>query len=31
MKFTFHLPIDHVQSPDQFLTASAVAEMVQAL
>jgi len=31
MKFTFHLPIDHVQSPDQFLTAAAVAEMAQAL
>ncbi len=31
MKFTFHLPVDHVRSPDQFLTASAVAEMAQAL
>lgn len=31
MKFTFHLPVDHVHSPDQFLTASAVAEMAQAL
>ena len=31
MKFTFHLPIDHVQSPDEFQTAAAVAEMVQAL
>jgi probable F420-dependent oxidoreductase len=31
MKFTFHLPVDHVQSPDQFLTASAIAEMAQAL
>jgi len=31
MKFTFHLPVDHVRSPDQFLTASAIAEMAQAL
>jgi len=31
MKFTFHLPIDHVHSPDEFQTAAAVAEMVQAL
>jgi probable F420-dependent oxidoreductase len=31
MKFTFHLPVDHVKSPDQFLTASAIAEMAQVL
>jgi probable F420-dependent oxidoreductase len=31
MKFTFHLPVDHVQSPDQFLTFPAVAEMALAL
>ena len=31
MKFTFHLPIDHVGAPDQFLTMPAVAEMAQAL
>ena len=31
MKFTFHLPIDHVGTPDQFLTMPAVAEMAQAL
>src|SRR6185312_17223918 len=31
MKFTFHLPVDHVRSPAEFVTAAAVAEMAQAL
>jgi probable F420-dependent oxidoreductase len=31
MKFTFHLPVDHVHSADQFLTAAAIAEMARAL
>jgi probable F420-dependent oxidoreductase len=31
MKFTFHLPVDHVLKPDQFLTVAAVAEMALAL
>ena len=31
MKFTFHLPIDHVQSPAEFLTVTAIAEMTRAL
>ncbi len=31
MKFSFHLPVDHVGQPDEFLTAVAIAEMAQAL
>ena len=31
MKFSFHLPVDHVGQPDEFLTAEAIAEMAQAL
>jgi probable F420-dependent oxidoreductase len=31
MKFSFHLPVDHVGQPGEFLTAAAIAEMAQAL
>jgi probable F420-dependent oxidoreductase len=31
MKFSFHLPVDHVSQPGEFLTAAAVAEMARAL
>jgi len=31
MKFSFHLPVDHVGQPDEFLTGAAIAEMAQAL
>jgi probable F420-dependent oxidoreductase len=31
MKFSFHLPVDKVGKPEEFLTASAIAEMAQAL
>lgn len=31
MKFSFHLPLDHLDPPGEFLTAAAIAEMAQAL
>ncbi len=31
MKFSYHLPVDRVKSPDEFLTYQAVVEMTQAL
>jgi probable F420-dependent oxidoreductase len=31
MKFSFHLPVDHVSQPGEFLTAAAIAEMARAL